>query len=454
MVSIYLPRILISFSSMRLNRPSNMLEDGSVGEVFRQCSIRTRVLIPLLILGFSTFSAEGSLDPSTNNGNEKEWGLPYYSIYSFDEIGIAIPGGRLGSDSFGRLSIIEDGNYRVFDGKNWEDLLDPERSRFDLTVTKVGSAGRVYSGRVGSWGYLIESNGRIKERHSLKPLDAPEWTNNVRIMDILEFEDYVIYVGDQGSVIHYFKDDTEQYYRYPLATRLAFKFKGKAFVQSDQLGLMVFTGNGFEVISGCDYFNNSRAIVDISPINEDSVLFATLRGGLYHFDGVKTTAIDTEIDHLTQKGVSAVEVLPDGRIVVAIRNEGLFVLSASGKLQIALSREFTTEFSSVYDLYRTKEGILWATLSNGVAKIYLENGITFFDHRMGLPIYWPRVHRLDGKLIIRSENEIYEGIYDTSMRLTGFRLIDLPGLDSAISDIAIHDSGLLITCSKGLFFAI
>lgn len=388
---------------------------------------------------------------SIQNERIFEWGLPYYSIYSFDDIGIAMPGAKLSSDSLGRLTITEMGKHRVFDGKNWEDLLDPTRTAYDLTVVEEGRNNVVYSGRVGSWGYLIESEGRIKKGLSLKTEDAPEWTNNVRIIDILEFEDYVMYVGDLGAIVFHFSDQSHVYYQYVLATRIAFKLGGRAFVPSDQLGLMVFDGHGFETIENGSFFNNSRAIVDSSPVDDESILLATLRAGLFRFNGEKIEHFDTEIDELAEKGISAIEVLPDGRVAVAIRNEGLFVLFSDGRIQCSLSRKYTSEFSSVNDLYRTEDGILWATLNHGIAKIFMENGITFFDNRMGLPIYWPRVHRLNGKLVVRTENEIYQALYNKKSRLIGFEMVELPGLDSAISGIAVHETGLLLSCSNGLY---
>lgn len=381
----------------------------------------------------------------------KEWGLPIYSIYSFDEIGVAMPGGRLWQDSLGRICIIEGGNYRVFDGKNWENLLEENTSQQYLTGAKVGKDGQDYAGWIGSWGSLVDSKGRYKERFSITPTDAPEWTRNCRFVDILEFDDFVMFVGDLGTIRYNISTREHEYYPYALSTRLGFKLGNRAYVASDQTGLTVFDGDRFQPISGSEQFSQGYAIVDCSPFSEEEVLLVSLRGGLYLFDGVHLNKFETEIDELADNGITAIEVLPDGRIVVAIRNHGLYVLMPDGQIQLALEREYTTDFANVSDLMRTSEGVLWATLNSGVAKIFLENGITVFDHRMGLPLFWPYISRLDNQIYIRTQNEVYEGIYNEKGRLVRFEMLELPGLNSAVSTIEVHHSGLLLSCSKGVF---
>jgi signal transduction histidine kinase/CheY-like chemotaxis protein len=422
-----------------------------VNALFPALSMRKRWLLSHLILVFIWESLPLASFAENVESEPKEWGLPIYSIYSFDEIGVAMPGGRLCQDSLGRISIIEGGNYRVFDGKNWEHLLEENTSRHYLTVTKVGRDGQNYAGWIGSWGYLVDSKGRYKERFSIAPSDAPEWTRNCRIVNIIEFEEYVLFVGDLGAIQYDLSSSKHKYYPYAVSTRLGFRLRDRAYVASDQTGLSVFDGTSFQPIPKSEQFSQGLSIVDVSPYSDKEVLLASLKGGLFLFDGFHLEKVETEIDGLIDIGITAIEVLPDGRMVVAIRNHGLFVLLPDGQIQLALEREYTTEFAIVSDLMRTSEGVLWATLNNGVAKIFLENGITVFDHRMGLPLFWPYIRRLDNKIYVRTENEVYEGIYNEKGRLVRFEMLEFPGLNSAISTIEVHSSGLLLSCSRGVF---
>ena len=381
----------------------------------------------------------------------KEWGLPIYSTYSFDEIGVAMPDGRLWQDSQGRICIFAGGNYRVFDGKNWENLLDRETSRQYLTSAKVGQNGREYAGWIGSWGYLVDSKGRNKERFSITPPNAPEWTRNSRFLEIIELEDSVLYIGDLGAVIYAPSTNEHRYIPCALFNRMGFELNGHAYAASDQIGLTMFDGSNFVVVAGAESFCQRKCFIDGCPLNENEMLLATVQDGMFIFDGKDIRKFETEINDLVANGITAIEVLPDGRIVVAISNMGLFVLFPDGAIQIALEREYTTEFANVGDLMRTPEGVLWATINNGVAKIYLENGITLFDHRMGLPLFWPYVSRQGNTLYIRTQNDIYKSVYDDTGRLVRFEMLDLPGLDSGISSVVAHSRGLVISCTRGVF---
>ena len=387
-------------------------------------------------------------------GQDREYrdcGLPIYSTYTFDEIGVAMPSGHLWQDSLGRICVFAGGNYCVFDGKNWESLLENETSRQYLTGAKVGKNGLEYAGWIGSWGYLVDSKGRYKERFSITPADAPGWTRNCRFISIVELDDSVLYIGDLGTVVYTPSTNEHEYLPCALFNRLGFKLDGRAYAASDQVGLTVFDGTGFTVVAGSEKFSKGFAFIDASPINEHETLLATIQGGLFRFDGSQFTKFETEIDHLTSNGITAIEVLPDERTVVAIRNHGLFVLFPNGEIQIALEREYTTDFANVGDLMRTSEGVLWATINSGVAKILLENGITLVDHRMGLPLFWPYVNRFDGKLFVRTQNEVYRGVYNDSGRLVRFEMVEFPGLNSAVSSIVAHPSGLVLSCNRGIF---
>ena len=405
-----------------------------------------RVLLFVCCLAIPIF-----LSAAEQDRGYRDCGLPIYSIYSFDELGVAMPSGRLWQDSLGRICIFEGGNYRVFDGKNWEQLLDENTARHYLTSAKVSKNGQEYAGWIGSWGYFVDSKGRNRERFSITPANAPEWTRNSRFVGILELEDTVLFVGDLGTVRYHPSTNEQDYYPSALLNRLAFMLNGRAYVASDLAGLSYFDGTGFQPVTGSDRFSQALSIIDFSPVDENEVMLATMRGGLFRFDGSHFKKLKTEIDDLMADGITAIEVLPDGRIVVAVSNRGLFVLMPDGSIQLALEREYTTEFVSVGDLMRTSEGILWATTNSGVAKIYLENALTLIDHRMGVPLFWPYVARCNGKIYVRTQNEVYRGIYNKQGRLIRFEVMGFPGLNSPVSSIESHSSGMLLACTRGVF---
>src|SRR3954447_26516338 len=81
-------------------------------------------------------------------------GLPFSRFYSFEEIGNASRGARIGFDSLGRLAITHQGSYVVLNDNTWIDLAEKGSSGPKILQVGAGADGRTYYGAFGAWGVL------------------------------------------------------------------------------------------------------------------------------------------------------------------------------------------------------------------------------------------------------------------------------------------------------------
>ena len=101
--------------------------------------------------------------------------------YTVTQSGIAIdvsPGVHLSTDELGRIVLVQDGIYIVFDDNQWAELPIGKDSGAYLSYILRGRDGVNYFGGSGSWGTLeYTDTGGVVQR-SLTPRDTPTWVSN------------------------------------------------------------------------------------------------------------------------------------------------------------------------------------------------------------------------------------------------------------------------------------
>src|SRR3954447_2970780 len=102
-------------------------------------------------------------------------GLPFLRFYSFEDIGNASRGARLGVDSLGRLTITHQGSHVVLNDNTWIDLADKSGSGPKIQQVVFDTARRGYYGAFGSWGVLDYTAEGLLRPRPLLPTSYPKW---------------------------------------------------------------------------------------------------------------------------------------------------------------------------------------------------------------------------------------------------------------------------------------
>jgi signal transduction histidine kinase/ActR/RegA family two-component response regulator len=402
------------------------------------------------ILALFLACATPTLDLCADVEARHDEGLPFFTVFTLDHLGMGAVSLELTQDESGRLLAFDEGVILVFDGSAWTSRLSAASSNSDsVTIARTDARGIMHAGSVGTWG-TITVNGEGDYVFRSTNAERPAWTSAAHFDNVLPSRYGVFFTSALGVALEGI-DGKCHFWTDRIPARFTFEYRGEVFLSTGSSGLYRFDGNGWIPIRGTDNFSNSEAISCMTVRTDGQAILSSLSGKLYYFDGRALTRWHSEADALLESGVADIAALPNNEIAVAVRGYGIVVLDAEGNIQMRLGADHDDSFAGISDIFQTENGIIWASLPGAVAKIYYPSQVTFYDYRFDLPIQWPEVYHFQNRIVIYSSYNIFLGVYDEGGRVQKFERLDFPGIGLVESCLGIGDE--LIFGSGGNMFA-
>gem|GEM_PF-869422 len=379
-------------------------------------------------------------------------GIPFYSVYNLEELGLGLSSFRLYEDDLGRILAYEDGNIFVYDGRSWTPLSGGHAGNHGIVVAmESGTDGKIYAGTVSNWGYLEPT---VTGNYQFVPLSDDvediSWTSANRFNHIIPYEHGAVFIGEL-AVVRYDSRKGNHVWRWLNNPTGGFTLNEQIYITTEWEGVYRIEGDQMVRVDSLKGFQGDLALFHQVQMREDAVILATRNGGIFRFDGVEMTPVVTEIDGLLKKGIVAMCRVGDGYVAVAVKGEGLFFLDESLRVITSIRREVDSSFIMVRDLFYQEEGILWVSIPDGIAKVYFPSQLSLLDQRMGLFLDWPKIQRFDGVLHIITDGNINRAQYDENGRLEGFEPIRIPG-NPVLRCAAKVANGVLFGSKDGIGF--
>jgi len=149
-------------------------------------------------------------------------------------------------------------------------------------------------------------------------------------------------------------------------------------------------------------------------------------------------------------------VLHDGRIVITTGDRGAMILNANGEIDEVLSYETGLMSENVMSAFPSRDGDLWLSLQNGLARIDIHSPMTIIDNRLGLngPVSALLRHR--GKLFIGTSSGLFilhdgkgSTIHASDSHVVKASRID--GITDEVWGIQDVEDQLIIATSRGVY---
>ena len=403
-------------------------------------------IVFLCLFGATARADAASAAPLQTSEPMHIFGMPPIRTYSYEEIGNVAAGVHLGADPLGRLTVVHQGAYIVFDDKNWNDILD--RSSETAMISRVvrGPDGRMYCAGVGTWGYLeYQTNGTVRV-HSFRPPTYPSWVANNSLDKIVFANDVVAFVGSSGTIFYNLKTGLTHYEHFGAVC--AFGLHDNIFLSSYDRGLCRYDTKTeqFEQLEKVPTKKNT--IENATAWDDDHVVVVTDARQAAFFDGKTKKRWVTDVDDLLLDGVSAMLRLNGGLLAIGINEHGLRILNQDGRSVMALDE---SNYASIHELCATEPGVLWLSSEQGISKLLYSSPISIFDHRLGLSLSWPALVKKDDKTLVVSAGKLYEPIPGREGVPTQFRPLNVSGM-ADVWAAAAAPNGLLLGNNQGLFF--
>lgn len=373
-------------------------------------------------------------------------GLPFSRFYSYEEIGNASRGARLGFDLFGRLAITYQGSYEVLNDNTWIDLTDKKTSGDKMQQVIFDPEGKAYYGALSSWGTMEFTPEGLMRPQPLMRKPYPDWVMASNFMDLLLTKQGVLFASFHG-VIHWDRATGKHlFFEVPQVSRV-FRIHDEVFIWSHRVGIqrLDFASEALVPVTGVNAGGN---IVDqVTALDEGHVLVATFAGRLLVFDGQQLTPWTGPLANQPNRRVSALHRLADGNIAIAVSGRGLYIVSGTGDV---ISSFTSPEYHRIIELAAREPGVLWIETERGVEKVLYESALTIFGQRVGLPISWPQVVQWRDRVVVASSGKLYQAVPGAAGDSARFELI--PGQPRGeIWAVAANGDQLLAGNSNEIF---
>lgn len=374
-----------------------------------------------------------------------ELGLPFTRFYSYEEIGNASRGMRLGFDPLGRIAMTRGGSCIVLNDSTWIDLASPQGNGTVMQRIIFGPDREAYFGSFGLWGIARMKAGQL-EPVSLVPANAPKWILSSNFNELIAVPGKVWFASLNGIVLWDQRANRHSFFEIPGVARI-FLIGDRLHYVSTVAGIGVLDEPAQQAVQLRAPSSENVEIDQVTPFDSTRVLTTTREGRVRYFDGQEFTPFPGALGENPLGRVSALTRLPDGSVAVAIGGVGVHLVSPSGRILSALT---TPDYHRVTDLAARENGVLWAVNENGIEKILYNSPLTVFGQRQGLPLSWPQLVRWNDRIVVASSGQVYETVQSRPGETTRFEPVAEQPV-AGVWAIAVADEDLLVGTNQGLY---
>lgn len=373
-------------------------------------------------------------------------GAPLTRHYAFEEIANMSRGALIGFDSFGRLTVIQNGAAIALNDNAWIELADRSEGYDVFGQLAYAPDGTLYYGALGSWGEIERTpNGRWRTL-PLRPESTPEWVPATNFNKVTITAEATYFAGWNGVALRETASGRHTFFKIKEVAHI-FAFGGRGFVSSRRVGVQAFDIKA-GVLQQPDPDWRKQVIVDTATLSDGRLIGSTAKNTLVTFDGTHFSSWAEQLNPLWEEGITSIQALREGGLAIAVQNKGLFLLSAQGELIAAYD---LLDYQHIQQLATNEPGILWATTDAGLLRIAYGCDAAIVDQRMGIPIKWPQVARWRGKTVIATDGRLYEANSQMPGAISQFTLV--PNQPGGIWGIASSGPHLLVGNYQGVFAA-
>ena len=291
--------------------------------------------------------------PEVYKASDQNW-----TIYQ-DERGIFYFGNTLG--------ILE------FDGISWRLTELPNRS----TVRSIcpDKKGKIFIGGSDEIGYLVyDSVGNTKYK-SLINLIPEKYKNFGDVWEIFSLNDEIIFRTYQYIFI--LQNENITTIIAPNEFRTVNLVKNEIYITDDNGEIYTIQDNKLKLFLAVEKLTKKHHPI-ILPFDNNKLLFATRKNGLFIYDGKKITEWNIEINDFLKKNLLYCAIQIDSNYYAfGTWLNGVIITDKKGKPIQFLNKENGLISNNIYNFYVDKQKNLWCALDGGIAQIEINSPFSY-----------------------------------------------------------------------------
>ncbi len=357
---------------------------------------------------------------------------------------------KIVQDEEGIIYVANGEGILEFDGVSWRLISLPDRNV--IRVVEVDEHNIKWVGGYQELGYLVADSLGYLGYQSLKDKIPVSYQLDDTIWEIFITPEGVLFNG--ATAIYVWRNEEFHVVKTPGNLTKGFQVGEELFFisfdrDSFEGGLYQWTQESFQFIPEGEILREMRAQVAL-PYKKQ-ILFGTIYGGLFLFDGKSVSKFSNEIDtYLIQNQILDGLRLSDSIYAFSTLLGGVVLMDIDGKKIREITKEDGIPMNQVIDIALDDHKGIWLIHSIGISRVESSSLYTLFDERSNLEGRVNQVIRHQGKLYAATLNGMFMLEYKPERNLPQFSRIEEPNDGAGANAMISWEEQLIFDRGDGI----
>ncbi len=271
-------------------------------------------------------------------------------------------------DSRGVLFFANNEGLLQFDGTHWH--CHPVSNKTVVRSVTIDPKGQIFVGAQSEMGYFFPDNNGQLQYHSLIHLLPPEKRNFEDVWDIVSVGEAVFFRTNR--TVFQFENQKITIHEPGGELTAMFSTPRGLVIQQNLTDLLIFEAGGFRPF--IKYLDLRSSITGAIPWKNDTILFSSLKNGLFYFAGNQLGRWKTNHDNtFKEKRIYTATALPNGQIALGSSLGGLLVIDENRRVYRHMTTKHGLQNNNILSTFSDQMGNLWLGLDSGIDCVVLDS---------------------------------------------------------------------------------
>ncbi len=383
-----------------------------------------------------------------------ETGAPSFVILGPEALGLSTAPNELHLLPDGRILLVAQHELAVGDGVRWDAYRAADDQSPVLTSVAVDKDGQIYTGVIGGISRIELSGSALWRLTPAITMPTEDVSQRAALVSVAAFPDHWFWYGGSGAIVSWRPGETAR-----VASKAGINIGaveriftlGREVFVSDQAsgGLFRLKEDGTSERLNAAALLVSERVTCAIAFNPDQLLVGTGSVGLKLFDGRKFRPFAESGLLSSGHRITDLCAAGDGFFAASIDTVGIVFFDRAGRTVQALERSLDHRLARVQRLQYTHDGVLWALLNDGIARVEFPSPISHFEALLADGLAFAQPMRHAGQLWIQADGRAMHAAYDEGGRLE--RFVDETPPGRYLFTLAEVDGQLFATNDEGIY---
>lgn len=326
------------------------------------------------------------------------------SIYS-----AGIQNWMISQDSKHFLFFANNDGLLEFNGSTWTLYPSPNETIM-RSVKVVGD--KIYTGCYMEFGYWTRNSNNQLNYISLSKKIKNKIIDDEQFWNILNYEQWIIFQSLDQMYVYDTKTDKFTVITPKNRILKSFEANNSLYFQVENEGLFEIENGKSKIVSNSSVAVSNKIAAIFSM--DEGLLIETQSNGFYTFINGNFSPFFSDVDdQIASSSVYSSKQLSDKSFAIGTVSNGIFIISAEGKLKYHITQNKGISNNTVLSLFEDIDKNLWIGLDNGINCINLQSPIKSYSDNTGFlgTVYTSLLY--SGKLYVGTNQGLFYKNYNS-----------------------------------------